>query len=518
MPKLSAITRITMGLVSVFVCIVLLFDLVFKLFPSEREAEQDLRRKTAEHLAIQVAVLTQAEDSVLVERTLRAVKVRDKEIETVGLRRSDGTLVSQAGEHAANWGKVRDEKGLESNEVMVPLVTQGKRWGTLEVSYKGGTVDDILSWVTSKPVRLIALLGMLGSILVYLYLRRVLVHLDPSSAVPDRVRMAFDILTESVMVIDVDGRIVMANQSLRNLRNPLANKNDREPLVGKRPSELGWFASQLDSDPAKHPWNVAIESRQAVKGTPLEFAQSNGDLLKLMVNCAPVTDSNGAVRGCIVTIDDVTELAAAHQQLLEALSELAASKDQLESQNHELSRLASRDPLTGCLNRRAFMSAFERMFEDARKRHLRLACLMVDIDKFKSINDSMGHAVGDKAIQSLARVLNKSVRQTDLVCRYGGEEFCIVLPAMDEDRAAELAENIRATVEAICGPETAGRADYRMTASLGLSMVEHGSDTAAALLDEADQALYIAKQTGRNRVIRFAPQVESRSEEEAVLH
>jgi diguanylate cyclase (GGDEF)-like protein len=512
--KLSAITRITLGLVSLFVCLILLFDLVFKLFPNEQDQQRELRRRSSEHLAIQTAVLAQGEDLVSVERTLKAVKARDGELLSLGLRRADGSLLASAGPHAQNWGVVRNDKDLAAHEVLVPLINEGKRWGALEISYRGGLMTDLFSWITSKPIQLVALVGLLGSGLVYLYLRRVLVHLDPSSAVPDRVRMAFDTLTESVMVVDVDGRIVMANDSLRALRNPNASKSDHEPLIGKRPSELSWLVSQLDPDPKNHPWNRAIATRQPVKGTPLACQRVSGEQLELMVNCAPVTDSNGAVRGCIVTIDNVTQLVQAHQQLLEVLTELAASKDQLQSQNGELQRLASRDPLTGCLNRRSFMAAFERLFDDAGKRDLKLACFMVDIDKFKNINDTMGHAVGDKAIQSLARVLSQAVRQTDLVCRYGGEEFCIVMPGLDLARAQELAERIRASVEAICGPETAGRPDYRVTTSLGVSMLDAGATTAAALLDQADQALYIAKQTGRNKVVNYDPQPQPQAQEE----
>jgi len=125
------------------------------------------------------------------------------------------------------------------------------------------------------------------------------------------------------------------------------------------------------------------------------------------------------------------ELQRANQQLTNINSALMRTVVNLESaqteilrQNGELERLASRDPLTGCLNRRAFYALFEKAFAESREHGSELCCVMVDIDNFKRVNDRYGHAVGDQAIQAVANCLSAGLRLTDTVGRYGGEEFC----------------------------------------------------------------------------------------------
>lgn len=127
---------------------------------------------------------------------------------------------------------------------------------------------------------------------------------------------------------------------------------------------------------------------------------------------------------------------------------------------------------------------------------------MVDIDHFKAINDRYGHLVGDQAIHRVALILREHGRGEDLVCRYGGEEFCMLL-AGPPGRAHELAEAIRSAIEAICGPAVIPGEAVRVTASLGVSSLEAGAATLAELIKQADQALYLAKGTGRNRVCRY---------------
>jgi diguanylate cyclase (GGDEF)-like protein len=128
---------------------------------------------------------------------------------------------------------------------------------------------------------------------------------------------------------------------------------------------------------------------------------------------------------------------------------------------------------------------------------------MTDIDKFKTFNDTYGHAVGDQVLVQVARVLKAALRPTDVLCRYGGEEFCILLPGVDALRAAVVAERIRFRVEAQAGPGIRSIPGLRVTSSFGLSSLEFGAPGLKTLIDEADQALYAAKQTGRNKVVRF---------------
>jgi diguanylate cyclase (GGDEF)-like protein len=127
---------------------------------------------------------------------------------------------------------------------------------------------------------------------------------------------------------------------------------------------------------------------------------------------------------------------------------------------------------------------------------------MVDVDHFKAINDRYGHLVGDQALQDVASILQSAVRPSDLVCRYGGEEFCLLLSGVEAGQAQELAERMRRQIETRCGPAVIPGENVRITASFGIASIQHGATTLAELIKQADHALYSAKAAGRNRVLR----------------
>jgi diguanylate cyclase (GGDEF)-like protein len=202
------------------------------------------------------------------------------------------------------------------------------------------------------------------------------------------------------------------------------------------------------------------------------------------------------VRGSMLRLRDVSAL----HQLNRALQ---TSQQALRERNEELSRLATRDPMTGCLNRRAFFEQATRLFELARQRGEGLICVMADIDHFKQFNDRHGHATGDQVIKAVAAILSSGVRGTDLVCRYGGEEFCLLLPQREAADVQSLAERLRRDIEGTAGSQVESVAGLRVTSSFGMALFEPGLTGLAELVDRADQALYDAKRAGRNRVSRW---------------
>ena len=217
------------------------------------------------------------------------------------------------------------------------------------------------------------------------------------------------------------------------------------------------------------------------------------------MNSSPVLDGKGVAKGVIATFADVTALEKSRAELEQALAELEKSRDEVRLQNEELELLATTDPLTGATNRRAFMDWFEPHFEEAKLKGSKLACAMVDIDHFKRVNDDHGHAMGDEIIRRMADILKASVRSVDMVCRYGGEEFCLVFPGLTAAEAETEMEMIRVQVA------SPGFARLDITASFGVSGIEHRPDAPMDLVDKADQALYVAKTGGRNRVEVFDP-------------
>jgi two-component system cell cycle response regulator len=163
--------------------------------------------------------------------------------------------------------------------------------------------------------------------------------------------------------------------------------------------------------------------------------------------------------------------------------------------------LALTDPLTQTHNRRALMERLTSELERARRYALHLSVLMVDLDHFKLINDSYGHVVGDEVLRGVSRVLQREARAVDVVARFGGEEFLVVLPETGEEGAVALAERIRARVEET-PPVTGGEYGWlRVTVSIGVATVPSPRvNSPEELIAVADEALYRAKAQGRNRV------------------
>jgi len=172
--------------------------------------------------------------------------------------------------------------------------------------------------------------------------------------------------------------------------------------------------------------------------------------------------------------------------------------------NQKLEKLATTDPLTGIANRRKMTEQIAHELERARRFHHPLSLLMIDIDHFKRINDTYGHEVGDQAIVAVSRLLTESMRAIDLVARFGGEEFVLLMPETHGDVAVHAAERLRAAVSALI-VEAEDGAQVALTISVGVSAADPqgAQDTPSSLLVRADKALYRAKKEGRNRVERF---------------
>lgn len=171
--------------------------------------------------------------------------------------------------------------------------------------------------------------------------------------------------------------------------------------------------------------------------------------------------------------------------------------------DREIRTLAMTDPLTRTLNRRAFLEQAEKHIAGALRHRLPLSLLMIDIDHFKRINDNFGHPAGDEVLVRITELLSSLLRKEDMLARYGGEEFCILLPSTPESGALALAEKLRQAVESL--RIEFGAAAQPITISIGLTQCDancHGCHRDfASMLQDADRALYLAKQKGRNRIV-----------------
>ncbi|TSK07042.1 MAG: GGDEF domain-containing protein [Geobacter sp.] len=173
---------------------------------------------------------------------------------------------------------------------------------------------------------------------------------------------------------------------------------------------------------------------------------------------------------------------------------------------------AMTDPLLGIYNRRVLDRRLRDEVMRARRHRLDLGLLMVDLDRFKSVNDTYGHHAGDLALQHVARLLMESLRQTDVVARYGGEEITILLPHTPPAETCDVAERLRRTIAGTPVTITdhhGEKTELTVTVSIGCAGLLPEHDTVESLLQRADQAMYQAKQQGRNKVVRFEPRQEA---------
>jgi diguanylate cyclase (GGDEF)-like protein len=503
LPRFGPVSRIALGLVSLAAFLLLTADLLLGLVPDQTDIAKQVRKRSAEALSVQLAALVQGEHYDILRRTLHAVISRDPEVLSIGVRQADGEILAETGNHAKHWVPPTTNKSTLTS-VIVPVSATNGVWGQIEVAYKPAIPKTVLEWLRYPGVGLTLLLLTLGFLVFYLYLRRILQRLDPSAAIPDRVRTAFDALSEGVLIIDTQGHVLLANSVFRGL-HAAANAE----LTGKRVKDLPWLLAAVGEDASQHPWNRAMHEGAGVTGIALHIPQDSGEPRRVVVNCAPVQDDKGTVRGCLITFDDLSEVEHMNQALLDSIAQLEVAKRKIEQQNEDLKRIADHDQLTGVLTRRAFLEQAQQAFLRIASQRGDLACLMGDIDHFKAINDRYGHLVGDQAIQHVAQTLARALRPNDMVCRYGGEEFCLLLPGMSAEQGLEVAERMRSRIETTCGPSVIPGENVRITASFGLAAMSFGGSTLAEMIKQADQALYAAKAAGRNRVVRYDSDIQS---------
>ncbi|MGQ0604726.1 MAG: GGDEF domain-containing response regulator [Anaerolineales bacterium] len=213
-----------------------------------------------------------------------------------------------------------------------------------------------------------------------------------------------------------------------------------------------------------------------------------------------ITGLNAGADDYMIKPFDLDELQARVQIGERVITLEARLNDSLAKQ----SELALRDGLTGLRNRRAFDARLDEEMRRALRYQHPFALLMLDIDHFKDYNDTHGHPQGDQLLRELAGVFQNGVRGSDVVARYGGEEFAIILTETDRESAYLAAEKIRAAVSAGPFSQTEAQPDRHVTVSLGLATFPEDAADVEALVKRADEALYRAKRSGRNRVVVYS--------------
>ena len=292
---------------------------------------------------------------------------------------------------------------------------------------------------------------------------------------------------DTSFLVATDGSIVLAGSS-RFAGRPLwvqearvdskAAAQDRAPVLDHPVSGNDWVL--LDGE-------RYIASRRPIPGTDWSVVTLKKEAAQI------VNRFLGIAITFLLSIVIVTYFVAAQRQY-GAESRLAERHREAEGRARTMARRADTDALTGILNRAGFNEAFSREFSRARRYHQPLSLVLLDLDHFKNVNDGHGHPAGDKVLEGTARLLESRVRESDLVARWGGEEFAILAPMTEAEGAVLLAEKMRGLMEVTqFGPVGA------VTGSFGVAEMRP-DDTVEAMLHRVDEALYSAKDSGRNQV------------------
>ena len=484
--------KVSIGLVILTVSLIIVGDM-FGVVPHEDRGLMEGRKKFCESLAVQFSIAAGRNDLDLIKDTLTTLVNRDPDVLSAGIRNKYDRLLIEAGDHSGNWADIPVDKSTFT-QVQVPIFQSDKRWGTVEVRFGGLRGSGSLLGLDYSLLPLMFFITVAGFIAYSFFIKRTLRELDPRSVIPERVKSAFDALAEGLVVIDEKAQIILANSSI-------AEKLELsvDSLLGRKFSKLGWKNNSGEKDVVQLPWEAALNDRERQIGVPLRYDTKRKNSLTFMVNATPIKDAKGSVRGVLTTFDDLTDLETKQIELKQTISQLQNSRKELHDKTIELEYLATRDPLTGCLNRRAFFEKAEYLFLKAVQNNTDLACIMADIDHFKSVNDNYGHATGDKVIKLVAAELSSSARPDDLIARYGGEEFCILLPGANRTEAVSVAERVREQLK----KSSKGRfaSSRGITASLGVACLSVNATTLSEMINQADKALYVAKESGRDRVV-----------------
>lgn len=484
--------QISLGLLSLTLSLILI-ACSLGLIPNEDRAPLEVRAKISENLAIQLASLAGRNDAIAIKETIASVISRNSDVLSIAIRGADGTILVASENHASQWTLPADRKSTATH-IQVPLANAEIPGGKIEIAFRPlATAANILG-LSPTMVGFVCFVVVTGFPGFYFILWRALRELDPSRAIPERVKAAFDTLAEGVLIMDEREFIVLANDAF------IKNIYGGEVLLGKNVNELPWVQADIGSVVPEFPWRVALHNADPVLGTPVSLRHRSEDMRRLLVNATRIVDGSGAVRGLIATFDDVTVLHKTNEQLKLSIDQLNLSQLKISEQNQQLTVLASSDPLTGCLNRRSLFAEAELALQNARSRHQRMSLLMLDVDYFKSINDRFGHVVGDEVLVDLVDLLMRTCRASDLVGRYGGEEFCIVIVGLAEQEVEKLAERIRL---AVADTATWLPNGGQITISIGIASLGGQRRAVADFVARADEALYAAKTAGRNRVVNW---------------
>ena len=320
MKLLNAKAHIALGQ-SFLLTTLMLAALGLGLVPDRHSAVREGRAALAEAMAVTgSALITQAELRRL-EANLGVVVERNDDLLSAAVRRDDGTALLLIGDHAQGWQTDRSELSTAA-QIVVPIWAGGQRWGQVEMRFEPLHAGGWLGWTMDPRFQLIAATAVLSFVIFYLYLSKMLKHLDPAQAVPPHVRSALDTLAEGLLIVDMKEQIVLANRAIASIVG-----RDHDALMGRSAARLGWVNADGSPMPdADLPWRRAMADGEPRLNDIVLLRDTEGELRTFLANCSPVLGTSGSAGGVLISLDDVT-------QLEEHKAELSVAKEEAEAAN-----------------------------------------------------------------------------------------------------------------------------------------------------------------------------------------